>query len=258
MPIGTKNKSFRQYEGNPLCHGCDDKFDSKCCEKQKNPDYAFEFDDYERLPEYVEKFTEKQVSNDTYLEGEYCNVNSENVYHYELTNEEINEPLQKLIDTTHHPNGDNVDMIEFHSVIVNSCFVDPFNVYDIEIKSKDFTEGNLIAKYDIFATIYRDGKSHGKRINTKLWQDIGTGDIEVKDIKVVGVIPYQDIKGLMTSPPGIDELVYNKYSFDRSVINFQPLSSDDIFQPDKTKEYICDKTSKWKQEYNVDVDCTKI
>lgn len=50
LPIGITRLSYRQYDKNskPYCHNCADKLTGKCCDKQLNPDYAFELDEFER------------------------------------------------------------------------------------------------------------------------------------------------------------------------------------------------------------------
>jgi len=44
LPIGVKRVSFRKYEDTgiyaPYCYGCD-AYDTNCCDRQQNPDYAF-------------------------------------------------------------------------------------------------------------------------------------------------------------------------------------------------------------------------
>jgi hypothetical protein len=272
LPLGLKRQGFRKHEGVPICHGCDSKYPSKCCDKQTNPDYAFEFDDYERLPEYVEKFIDtplqgvkntKQVSNDTYLEGDYVSVGDENVYHYELTNEKIDKPLKALKETQHKQKGDSLDMRLFLSEAVNSCFDsntygDPFDIYDINIKKKELSEDYKIATYNILFTIHRQGKSHGKRINMEFIQEITTGSITIKDIGVLGVIPEGDIKELTSSPNGVNELTSKIYGSEYSNIDFKELSTEDIFKPKEMKEYICDRAKKLKQAFNLDVKCDDI
>lgn len=47
LPLGTKPTGFKTYESDPFCYNCDPT-DEKCCEKQVNPDYAFENDYPER------------------------------------------------------------------------------------------------------------------------------------------------------------------------------------------------------------------
>lgn len=50
LPIGINRLSYRKYDNNskPYCHNCKNKLIGKCCNKQKNPDYAFELDEFER------------------------------------------------------------------------------------------------------------------------------------------------------------------------------------------------------------------
>jgi len=47
MPLGVKRVGFTLYDGKPMCHGCP-LTNPSCCEKQENPDYAFELDFDER------------------------------------------------------------------------------------------------------------------------------------------------------------------------------------------------------------------
>jgi hypothetical protein len=51
LPIGVRRISYRKYDDQnrfaPYCYGCD-PYDTKCCENQENPDYAFENDTSER------------------------------------------------------------------------------------------------------------------------------------------------------------------------------------------------------------------
>ena len=52
LPIGVRRISFRKYDDNnifaPYCYGCD-PYDTLCCSKQKNPDYAFANDTNDRI-----------------------------------------------------------------------------------------------------------------------------------------------------------------------------------------------------------------
>ena len=47
LPVGVRRAAFRKYEGEPSCHGCPEE-GGRCCAKQKNPDYAFDLDEFER------------------------------------------------------------------------------------------------------------------------------------------------------------------------------------------------------------------
>jgi hypothetical protein len=51
VPIGINRVGFRYFIGTPYCHGCPDKTDPKCCDKQRQPNYAFPLDEYERKNE---------------------------------------------------------------------------------------------------------------------------------------------------------------------------------------------------------------
>lgn len=52
LPIGVKRISYRKYDTKginaPFCYGCD-AYDTTCCSKQKNPDYAFINDTNDRI-----------------------------------------------------------------------------------------------------------------------------------------------------------------------------------------------------------------
>jgi hypothetical protein len=52
LPIGVKRVSYRQYDDKdinaPFCYGCD-AYDTTCCSKKKNPDYAFANDTNDRV-----------------------------------------------------------------------------------------------------------------------------------------------------------------------------------------------------------------
>lgn len=47
MPIGVQRVGFKNYTGQPLCHGCPTT-NLACCESQSTPDYAFPVDEFER------------------------------------------------------------------------------------------------------------------------------------------------------------------------------------------------------------------
>jgi len=50
MPIGINQVAYRLYDpkSQPMCHNCKDVSNSYCCDKQDNPDYAFQLDMFER------------------------------------------------------------------------------------------------------------------------------------------------------------------------------------------------------------------
>jgi hypothetical protein len=52
LPIGVKRVSYRKFEDKdiyaPFCYGCD-AYDTECCSKQKQPDYAFVNDTNDRI-----------------------------------------------------------------------------------------------------------------------------------------------------------------------------------------------------------------
>jgi hypothetical protein len=51
LPVGMKRAGYRNFQNDakPLCHGCPDATSAECCERQKQPDYAFEMDEFERM-----------------------------------------------------------------------------------------------------------------------------------------------------------------------------------------------------------------
>ena len=282
MPLGVKPMGFRQYEGTPICHGCGDKLNRECCSTQKQPDYAFSLDEYERLPQYIEEFDDintpnntqdktdttpqyKDIVKDSYLIGDFNEVSDKNVYHYELPNEELLAILKVLIDSVHTPNEEPLDINLFLTSIINDTFVESekndvgelFTIYNIEIKSKELNDDNTIARSLVFATMFREGKSHGKRFSIKLWENIQTGQVTIKDISILGIIPAEKIID-NDQPKGITEVIYTKNLLNLSDVEFKGISDDDIFKPSQTKEYICNKAKKWNEEFNMSVDCTSI
>ena len=52
LPIGVRRVSYRKYDDKnvfaPFCYGCD-AYDTLCCSKQENPDYAFVNDTNDRI-----------------------------------------------------------------------------------------------------------------------------------------------------------------------------------------------------------------
>ena len=173
--------------------------------------------------------------------------------------------LKVLIDSVHTPNEEPLDINLFLTSIINDTFVESekndvgelFTIYNIEIKSKELNDDNTIARSLVFATMFREGKSHGKRFSIKLWENIQTGQVTIKDISILGIIPAEKIID-NDQPKGITEVIYTKNLLNLSDVEFKGISDDDIFKPSQTKEYICNKAKKWNEEFNMSVDCTSI
>jgi hypothetical protein len=257
MPLGVKRLGFRNYEGKPFCHGCDDKNNPKCCNEQKNPDYAFVLDDYERLPEYREEFVET-INDNNFINQNYNKSPNPNAFYNELDNEQFQKILNKLTNKKFHPNEEPVNFKIFLSDIINNITEfrnDQIVVYDVDIQSKVFSENDTKASYTIFFTIYREGKSNGKRLVIEMTQYIKDGDFLVETIKVNGIITPNEIKDLTGQPDGFD----TDTPLFSSSLNFESIKDDKMFKnDDKIKEYICDKYKNYKKEYNIDIDCNKI
>ena len=243
LPIGVSRISFRRYQGKPWCHGCPDKSDPVCCESQEKPDYAFVLDEYERLPKVKEQFT-----ND-YLVGEYSKPISTNVYHYELSNDEINIQLQTLINKSIKPETEQLDFKAFIPIMINHAGLKDYGIFDINIISKDISpfDGSPIScDYKIEFTIYRDEKSHGKKISTELNQDISTNMITVKYVDVLGIVPQYDVGDLY--PKGVNDTKNNVAS---SGIRCGQTSFQTILGEQSFQKYAEKRNKKLLQEFNL-------
>lgn len=192
MPLGVERVGYTKHEGEPFCHGCADPNNPRCC-KRGGKDYAFAFDEYERLnaPTIVERFAMQPASTEPadgwYLMGDYYDVKKPGVYHYEDDNETVGLALKKLVGVT----SDVIpyDMHAFFTDAVNFCFPDDvkYALYSFKEEPRDADD-----KSQVIFTMYREGKSHGKRVHCKIarYKD---GSLTVLAAQVVGVVPQQDI-----------------------------------------------------------------
>ena len=249
LPVGLHHKGFRNFKGTPLCHSCENPNDPECCEKQKYPDYAFELDEFERLPKIVEMFEQDPTRNALF--GDYYNVSDKNVYHYEDTNNIVDSKLQVLKNELVSLQDAHVDIPKF---LLNSFqTVDQdYRVYDVAVALKNTNDDETMVKYDVFCTLYRDEKSHGKRVNVLFTNNLPNKTVSIDDIRVIGVIPQNEIN-VNVLPKGYDENLsyeYGKKCFKAGI------SSDSIFEIDNSKTYLCDRSKKLKEDYNLDVDCS--
>lgn len=209
MPIGVKQISFRKYEGTPLCHGCENKFDKECCDKQKKPDYAFPLDEYERGVKIREQF-----EPNTHLIGEFMGDTNENVYHFEHPNDVIQQKLVKVQDTLiNFKKGDTLESMITRQVLEatnNKKTNNPmYNVYDFEVTQKDVAESESKIAYELLLTLYQQEKSHGKRVNVKCTQDMKTGHVYIIKVAIIGIMPQSEI-GTKQQPIGQTLELYNK------------------------------------------------
>ena len=250
MPIGINRIAFRQFEGNPVCHSCSN-MDPNCCENQEYPDYAFILDEYERLPKTnVEDFV--QDPKHLALYGDYDNVSNTNVYHYEISNQEFNDKLQILKNVPFDVSNDgNFKLATVLQEKVGSEALqdDAYNLYNISVATK--YENDTSDTYEVFTTVYKQGKSHGKRVYVLIAVNNNTSIAVIQDIYVEGVVPEQEI----TQPNVAIGVSNSLQSFGKKC--FQPgISSDPIFEIPNASAYLCDRALKLKQDLNIDVDCT--
>lgn len=251
MPLGVNRTAFRKYEGKPFCYGCSDKYDPACCEKQSNPDYVFVMDDYERnAGELIEEF-----STDDGIKSNFSTVESENVYHFEVSNEEMMNLLKPLIGLSIKPDFEPIDFVSILSSLLNDLIKmdTPIGIYNLSVDEKDITD--KLAKYTISFVTHREGKSHGKNINAVITQNIDNGMITIDTMSITGIVMEQNIDTEGTEFSGVTEILYNKDFSNFSDTHFRSISEDSIFEKEKTKNFICDRALKLKQEFNLSVNC---
>jgi hypothetical protein len=253
MPIGVKRIAFRNYEGTPLCHSCDNPQDKNCCANQKQPNYAFPLDDYERLPTVKETFIQDPTLPVDYnYSGE---ENEKNIYHYEYPAEEIDKKLKSLIHKRLQVIQESNGQVQFDKVLtkpLNDCFDRKdreYRIYDIHVLCENETDDMSSTTYSIECTLYRPNKSHGKRLFIQLKKT--SREIEIVKIKILGIVPEQDITELHSFIQG-KETNTDYFSYPQF---FSKISDDPIFVMENSKTFLCDRSKKLKQEFNIDTPC---
>ena len=240
LPLGVKQVAFRFFEGEPFCHGCPVENPS-CCDTQKSPDYAFSLDEYERLPKTVEQF-----SSD-YLIGEHDNKCTEKqVYHYEMSNGQAATTIVgPLIGKKIVPEQEPTNI----PLMVEGLLPKDYHCYDSVLDTKEVHQDGKSVEYGWSTTLYKAGKSHGKRVRLMLHQNITTGDFTIVDANILGFVPQGDI------------VVYKRDEIQgASPINahaqqaWKQAECPKMTQQDAAK-YLCDRADKLKQEYNLDASC---
>jgi hypothetical protein len=247
LPLGVMRTGYRTYKGNPFCHGC--TIDNpRCCETQKQPDYAFVFDEYERRPKTIlESFSPiSKVNNKEFISGEFSDSVIENQYHNEMTNTEFTQLLRKL-----HGNSLSLDLssiVEFDVLLENFLVMMPeleleeFSCYDVMITSKDISLTDILSiNYSVDVTLYREGKSHGKRVRFYIYHNSKSNTFTIKNTQVLGFVPEYDIARDVN---GNDSNI-KKHTLQNHGISCVNAELETIIHPyDDPEEYICETVGK--------------
>jgi hypothetical protein len=248
LPLGVKRTGFRTYEGEPFCHGCEMN-DSKCCEKQNKPDYAFVFDEYERRPKVIlESFDSDNYENREFLAGDFSVSTQQRQYHDEISNEEMTQLITIVIGKSLTVDSNNeinfaVLLDEFiHSTKNDDSELSQFSSHDVKIISKDIKiEDGFAITYIIDATLYRQDKSHGKRVRIFMDHDSKSNTFTIQKTKVLGYVPQYDIDRKID---GSDKKILTN-RFESSGISCFNDTFDEIINPYvDPEEYICEKIGK--------------
>lgn len=249
LPLGVKRTGFRTYEGKPFCHGCEMN-DHKCCEKQKQPDYAFVFDEYERRPKVVlENFdSSNSYDNNEFLVGDFSVSTQQRQYHDEITNDKMIELIRVLNGKSITVDSNNdinfvVLLDEFiHSIKDDDSILSQFSSYDVKIISKDITiKQDFAITYKIDVTLYRQDKSHGKRVRIFMDHDSKNNTFTIQKTKVLGYVPQYDIEKKIY---GSDKRTLTNHLSSSGISCFNDLI-DAIINPYRDpEEYICETIGK--------------
>jgi hypothetical protein len=259
MPLGVKRTGFKTYEGKPFCHGCPDKIDPNCCNEQHSPDYAFEMDDYERLPKiterrsHIERF-ENAVAfpekiNDEYIPGDQANTHKTG-YHHEVSNEQFDSILQNFLRSLDTLKGkvyiaqESIPSMEnvLKAVFRKHVTLSTYQIHNVKVISKDVRIDSVpspVVTYTLHFTMYRFQKSHGKRIEAVIHNDPITNSYTIHSFVVVGMVPEENIQRIVSpTNPHVSTFTSTLCTQQRLDVNIAP-------QP-----YICERAKKLKDEYN--------
>lgn len=206
LPMGVERTGYRTYKGVPLCHGCKDPTNPRCCNEQRDPNLAFTFDEYERsnvlkLEHFVagaDLGEEYIVDDKKYVKGDFSSSFSPQLYHNEISNEEFQTLLNNLVGVeTKFPDDEEFSLqkvLEYYVGMIGDNDDKIIHFKDMTVTSKDVSfKEKVDVSYSIDATLFREEKSHGKRIRIYLAHEPVSNTFTVEKAIILGIVNQYDI-----------------------------------------------------------------